>query len=328
MSNDILAAPEPAPTETPWALAQRLVEQGLPAPTVRERLLQAGLPDEDVTTLLRALRLKSVAGPGERRGPAQEPSELGVLVGVVKAGLAANTFLATGETGAGKQALRDLMQVTHGFMGAELVDAPVVLEPMKGAPSAQTAPEAAAFEVADGTPRCRVHPQLPSIGTCPRCGALACYTCAPKKGFSTTGFCAACERHPAVHEDRVRKAARLLGMAVGLEAALLLALMLFAPLLDTFQRSWELPMAFEVALSLPFVALGLAQGLVRHPWPGAAGVILSGGLMLATLFTAQGEVPAELLLLLIAPMAVMLFALERLTTRRKDWREVSGMKAT
>ncbi|WP_224248128.1 hypothetical protein [Hyalangium gracile] len=323
MSNDASRTSATPPTETPWALAQRLVEQGLPVTTVRERLLRSGLPEEDVTTLLRALSLKSVAGPGERGGPDQQPNELGVLVGMVKAGLAANALLATGEAGAGKRMLDDLMGVTNSFMGGALVDAPVVPSQPNVTSSDSAAPEVARFEVADGSPRCRVHPQLPSVGTCRRCGALACYTCAPRKGFGGTAFCAACEQHPAVHEARVRKVARGLAVTVGLEVVLLLFI---APLLGTLPLSEKLPVPSEVALSLPFAALALAQWFVRHPWPGAVGAVLSGGLMLATLFDSQNEVPAELLLLLLAPMAAMLFALERLTVRRKAWRSVPGAK--
>jgi hypothetical protein len=310
-----------AATETPWELAQRLVAQGLPLPAVSERLLQTGLPSEDVTTLLRALRLKSVATPGER-GPQQEPHVLGVLVGVAKAGLAANAFLATGETAAGKRMLTDLMGVTNSFMGAELVDAPVGPAQPKGAPSELVAPEGVAFDVPDGTPCCQVHPRLPSTGTCPRCSALTCHSCAPKKGLGGTEFCAACEQLPKVHKERVRKAARRLAVTLPVEAVVLLALLFTAPVLGTFQSPWGLAIPSEVAVSLLFAALGLAQWLVRHPWPGVVGAVSSGGVILAPLFLSQQEVPASSLLLLLVPLAAILFMLERLSTRRKEWRSV------
>lgn len=313
------------PSETPWALAQRLAEHGLPLPALRDRLLQAGLPSDDVATLLRALSLKSVAAPSER-GPAQEPNTMDVLVGVAKAGLSAHVMLTQGSLDAGKVMLSDMLQVTTSFMGGGPGDTSVApVQPMT-ASSEQAPVEVAPFEVADGSPRCRVHPRLPAVDLCPRCGVSTCYTCARKKGFGGTEFCTACEQHPQVRAARVKKASRWLAAAILLEAGVLLGLGLAAPLLGTLEEAgFSIPS--EVVLSLPFGLLGLMQGFVRHPWPGVVGAAGSGGVMLAILFGAQDEVPPELLVALVAPLAIMLFALERLTARRKVQRAPRGAKA-
>ncbi|HYI01205.1 hypothetical protein [Hyalangium sp.] len=329
MGDDSQGTPAASPTQTPWMLAQRLADQGLPLSAVREQLLQAGLPSEDVTTLLRALRLKSVAAPGDERAPdaasAHAPSDhgAGLLAGMAKAGVGAGLALAKGDLDAGKLVLTGLLQATASFMQVGLDDGRVAPSQPKLAPSELAPLELAPFDATDGSPRCQVHPRFPSVGTCPRCGALACYNCAPKQGFGGTEFCAACEQQPSVHEARVKKAARHLAATVFVEAVLLLTLMFVAPLLGTSQPSWGGSIPYEVALSLPFVVLGIVQGFVRHPWPGVVGAVVSGGLVPATLFVSPEEVPMGILMLLLAPMVAMLFALDRLTTRRKG-RRVPG----
>ncbi len=322
MEDDALGTPAALPEETPWALAQHLAAQGLPLSAVRERLLQAGLPSDDVTTLLRALQLKSSA--------AQAPidHDAGLLAGMAKAGVGVATVLLTqrvsGRTG--KLMLDGLLQVTASVMQEGLAETRVVPAQPEPAPS-----EPVSFEVTDGSPRCQVHPRLPSAGTCPRCGVPTCHSCAPTKGFGGTEFCAACERLPAVHEPRVKTAARRLAATVFAEAVLLTALMVVAPILGPGPGSGWGSVHYGVALGLPFVVLGSVQWFVRHPWPGAVGAAGSGVLVLTSLSVASDAVSVELLALLLAPMVAMLFALERLTTRRKaakESRPVSGMTGT
>jgi hypothetical protein len=298
-------------------LAQRLAEQGLPLSTVSERLLKAGLPSEDVATLMRALRLKSVAAPGDApKGGAARDHGVNLLVGIANVGLGASTMLLKEELGAGKQVLNGLLQVTSGFMQVGLDDGRVIPSQPKPA-SSEPVPELAPIEAEDGAPRCQVHPRVLSVGTCPRCGALACYNCAPKKSFGGTELCAACEQQPTVHDARVRKAARRLAAALFAETVLILTLMFVSPLFGSSQSSGGGSIPYEVGLSLAFVVLGVVQWFVRHPWPGVVGAVVSGGLLPATIVVSSEAVPTETLLLLLVPMAAMLFALDRLVTRRK-----------
>ncbi|HLL00370.1 MAG TPA: hypothetical protein VK539_07300 [Myxococcaceae bacterium] len=300
-----------AATETPWELAQRLAAQGLPLSTVNEQLLRAGLPAEDAETLTRALQLRSVAGPGEKR-EADSGHGLNMLVGIAKVGLSARALLANGDL-EGQRALDGMLQVTAGFMQVGLDQKPVA--PTVAPPA--VVPEVAPFEAEDGAPRCQVHSRVLSVSTCPRCAAHACYSCAPKNGPGGTEFCVTCEAQPSVHEPRVRMAARRVAVALFAEAVLLLALMLFAPLLGASQGSEWGPVPVEAALGLFFVVLGSMQWFVPHPAPGVVGAVVAGGLLPASIAATPEQVPTETLVLLLVPMAVMLFTLDRLATRRK-----------
>jgi hypothetical protein len=301
-----------AATETPWELAQRLAAQGLPLSTVNEHLLRAGLPAEDAETLTRALQLRSVAGPGEKREP-DSGHALNMLVGIAKVGLSARALLANGDI-EGRQALDGMLKVTAGFMQVGLDEKPVA--PPAVAPPA-VAPEVAPFQAEDGAPRCQVHPQVVSVSTCPRCEARVCYSCAPKKGPGGTELCVTCEAQPSVHEPRVRTAARRVAVALFAEAVLLLALMFFAPLLGASQGSGWGPVPVEAALGLFFIVLAGLQWSVPHPGPGGVGAIVAGGLLPASIAASPEQVPTETLVLLLVPMAVMLFTLDRLSMRRK-----------
>lgn len=299
-------------TETPWELAQRLAAQGLPLATVNEQLLKAGLPAEDAATLTRALHLRSVAGPGEKR-EAGSGHALNMLVGIAKVGLSARA-LANGDL-EGRQALDGMLQVTAGFMQVGLEEKPVA--PAVASPPVAP-PVVAPFEAEAGAPRCQLHAQVLSVSMCPRCEARVCYNCAPRKGPGGTEFCVSCEAQPPVHEPRVRNAARGVAVALFAETVLVLALMFLAPLLGSDQSSgWGLAVPPEAALGLFFAVLASMQWFVHHPGPGVAGSIVAGGLLPAAIVASPEQVPTETLVLLLVPMAGMLFTLDRLATRRK-----------
>ena len=159
------------------------------------------------------------------------------------------------------------------------------------------------------TNRCAQHPELASVATCSRCGAFACRSCAPQDG----SLCGSCEANPAVHEERVRTAARRTGYATFSFVGLLLMEGLLAIDAELIGRLFLL----LAAVAAPFLVLGVAQLMVSSRAPAIMALVYAGGVLVAAMRLGAIGLVGGLWVLSIGLLFALVMALG---TARRQWK--------
>jgi hypothetical protein len=163
--------------------------------------------------------------------------------------------------------------VLGGLLIASMQDATLPREPP---------PPQVELADADPSPRCAQHVKLASVGTCPRCGGFVCRDCA---GESLSAGCKKCQASPALRDQKVKAAARAVGIA-GLAVAGLIALL---ALIGSTHVSLSLALG-TVLLVAPPAIFSTVQLAVRSPWPGIVSLVCMAGEVV--LFSVAGGGPA------------------------------------
>jgi hypothetical protein len=113
-----------------------------------------------------------------------------------------------------------------GLLVASMSEATVAREPP---------PPQVALAADDPSPRCAHHPELASVGTCPRCGSFVCRTCA---GSELAQGCGRCQTSPTVRKKRLAGVGRRLALA-GFAGIAPVAWMIVDWLIDEPQNALE-----------------------------------------------------------------------------------------
>ncbi len=302
--------PDPAPAapddETPWALARRLAAEGVAPAAIAERLRARGLSEDELATVFGAVGLappERTPGTIEAEPEPEEPGgPLDFRALVAAAMIAGGVLLFFASRGR----LLAIVLVVGGI-------ARLVAASRTGAERAAR-PEPRVLGPDEPGARCHAHPDHAAVGSCPRCGLFACERCVPAGGFGASVFCGPCERQPAMQAQRLRRSARLVAAGVFAQAGAWLA---------DIAAGADLGLAEVVValvLAMPFLLLGAVQLLVRHPWPGITGSVLTLGLVMWIMEASDRPAPLFELLFLLLPAAVTMFLVERLMSRRKAQR--------
>jgi hypothetical protein len=159
----------------------------------------------------------------------------------------------------------------------------------------------------DTSARCALHPKLASVGTCPRCGTFVCRECA---GPQLVTGCLKCQATPALRDDRVKAAARNVAVSGLVIAGLLATVMLMVITNLTLRELIGLGV-----MTLPPSVFWVLQLVVRAPWPGIVGVVLS--LATAGLFLF-GAGMSLISVFWFAGIAIQVTLISRLVTVRKS----------
>lgn len=153
---------------------------------------------------------------------------------------------------------------------------------------------------------CANHRDYVAVMTCPRCGTFACKWCV--RG----DLCVACDKQPAVHEARVKSAARRVALVVFLFVGLTFAELL-ASVHDAGVGELLLGSAF---IGSPFLVLGTVQLFVRAAIPG----ILAGACALVWLaLMIFGRVLDPVTLLWTVAFVGLYSAVRSLREKRRAW---------
>jgi hypothetical protein len=193
-----------------------------------------------------------------------------------------------------------------GLLISSLSEATVAREPP---------PPLVALAADDPSPRCAHHPELASLGTCPRCGSFVCRECA---GPQLADGCLKCVSLPALRSRRVESAAKRVAVA-GLSAAAAIAgcILLEAPRLD-LQQVYEV--LFFCAVPLIFSGVQL---IVRAPWPGIV-TATTCGLLAANIVLDGNSIESLTGVVLLVIVVVMVLLLRNLVGARRALSESRG----
>ncbi len=156
---------------------------------------------------------------------------------------------------------------------------------------------------------CANHRDYVAELACPRCGTFACKWCI--RG----GLCVACDQQPAVHEARVKTAARWVALVTFVFVGLVIAEAMTALDDDVAVADMLLGSAM---LASPFVVLGGVQLFVRAAVPG----ILAGAYaLLGIAVMIFGRILDPLTLLWAVTFVALYSTVRRLREKRRAWHE-------
>ena len=156
------------------------------------------------------------------------------------------------------------------------------------------------------TRRCAKHPELAAVKTCRRCGAFAC------RGCLVSDVCASCDAKPAVHEDRVKRAAKNVAAAT----FLFFGLMVAEGFTSLGDKQAGMLLAGSVVLGLPFAVLGAVQLFVRMPVPGILAAIYAVLVLGAMVF---GQAIDLLTPFWLGTLVGLISTLKTLMEKRRAW---------